>query len=158
MKRSGPLRRKTPMPRPTAEMKRTPLERGVTALRRSRINPVSSKRRKENRERRSVKEQLVEERGPWCEVAKAVSARYVEHGLPQNWGTLEVAAVVYHLCTGLADDAHEIVTRGRGGSITDPDNILLVCRRHHDWITTHPKEAHELGLVRHSWEARKGAT
>lgn len=55
-------------------------------------------------------------------------------------------------CTGRATDGHEIVTRARGGSITDPRNILGVCRNCHDWITTHPREATEFGLSRHSWD------
>lgn len=37
---------------------------------------------------------------------------------------------------GLADP-HEVMPRGRGGSITDPANIVLVCRGCHDWITRH---------------------
>lgn len=45
-------------------------------------------------------------------------------------------------------DMHEILTRGRGGSPTDPDNILCLCRDCHEWVTTHEEEARKLGLVR----------
>lgn len=55
-------------------------------------------------------------------------------------------------CNDLPTDAHEILTRARGGSITDPANILLVCRPCHVWITDHPVEAQAKGLVRWSWE------
>jgi 5-methylcytosine-specific restriction endonuclease McrA len=44
-------------------------------------------------------------------------------------------------CGGPADDAHELLSRARGGSIVDPRNIVPVCRACHSWITTHPAEA-----------------
>lgn len=51
-------------------------------------------------------------------------------------------------------DVHEILTRARGGSITDPDAALALCRNHHDWVHNHPVVAHERGLLAHSWDAR----
>ena len=32
-------------------------------------------------------------------------------------------------------DGHELLARSAGGSITNPANIKLLCRPHHDWIT-----------------------
>ena len=55
-------------------------------------------------------------------------------------------------CTGRATEGHEILSRARGGSITDPKNVIGVCRPCHSWITTHPKQATELGFLRHSWD------
>ena len=49
-------------------------------------------------------------------------------------------------------DVHEVKTRGRGGSILDVDNLRCLCRPCHTWVTEHPKESHELGLVVHAWE------
>lgn len=50
-------------------------------------------------------------------------------------------------------DGHEPLTRARGGDPTDPDQVILVCRRHHDLIHhADPARAHELGLLIHSWE------
>lgn len=49
-------------------------------------------------------------------------------------------------------DVHELKSRARGGSITDRDNLVAVCRECHSWITTHPKEAHEQGWLKQSWE------
>lgn len=49
-------------------------------------------------------------------------------------------------------DKHEILTRARGGDPTDPNNCMWVDRLCHDWITEHPAEAAQLGLVRHAWE------
>lgn len=54
-------------------------------------------------------------------------------------------------CAGPVDP-HEPLSRGRGGSIVDRENVLMVCRRHHSWLHSHPVEAHGLGLLVHSWE------
>lgn len=45
-------------------------------------------------------------------------------------------------------EMHEVLTRGRGGDPTDPDNILCLCSECHRWITTHETDARALGLVR----------
>jgi hypothetical protein len=50
-------------------------------------------------------------------------------------------------CGRWADDAHELLSRARGGSIVDPDNIRPVCRDHHDWITGNPKAAEAAGYA-----------
>ena len=49
-------------------------------------------------------------------------------------------------------DGHEPLTRARGGDPLDPDQIVTVCRHHHRWIHANPIDAHDLGLLRHSWE------
>lgn len=54
-------------------------------------------------------------------------------------------------CSGPID-WHEVLTRARGGSITDITNRLWACRRHHSWITDHDVEAVALGLARWSWQ------
>lgn len=56
-------------------------------------------------------------------------------------------------CTHPSEDVHEPLTRARGGSITDPDNIRAVCRMHHDLIHLEPTWAYEYGFLKHSWEA-----
>lgn len=55
-------------------------------------------------------------------------------------------------CGGVLE-VHEVLTRARGGSITDPDNCVTLCSIHHQWVTGHPLEAHARGLMRQSWEA-----
>lgn len=55
-------------------------------------------------------------------------------------------------CDYDAVDIHEPLTRARGGSILDVNNTLAVCRQCHIWIHDHPKEAHVLGFLKHSWE------
>lgn len=51
-----------------------------------------------------------------------------------------------------SQDIHEIKSRARGGSITDPDNCVALCRKCHTYITNNPKQAHEEGWSKHSWE------
>jgi len=55
-------------------------------------------------------------------------------------------------CTATATDLHEVLTRARGGSITDPVNIRLVCR-HHNWMFANDAEPwmYDLGFLAHSW-------
>lgn len=64
-------------------------------------------------------------------------------------------------CCRYADDVHEPLTRARGGSITDPANMIPLCRECHDEITFRPEKselgwAYELGLLVHSWDAAAG--
>lgn len=55
-------------------------------------------------------------------------------------------------CRG-THDPHEIIPRSawRDG-IYVLDNVIEVCRHHHDWIDRNPTKAHELGLHGYSWE------
>lgn len=55
-------------------------------------------------------------------------------------------------CQTIAVDAHEKVRRSQGGSVTDADNIILVCRHCHDWIHRNPRKAKQRGLL----EVRNG--
>lgn len=53
-------------------------------------------------------------------------------------------------CRGYADDAHEILSRGRGGSITETDGIVPVSRACHRFIDDHDDIAQAAGLSRPS--------
>lgn len=99
---------------------------------------MSKKRQKENRERRAAAHARFGPR-PRCALCEPLLAAGIVTG-----------------CNGWADDADEIKRRGQGGSITDMDNVRPAGRRCHDWVTTHPQRAHELGLVRKSWERPDG--
>lgn len=50
-------------------------------------------------------------------------------------------------CVSEAVDQDELLMRSRGGSATDPDNIVLLCRAHHDWKHQHPTQAQAMGLM-----------
>lgn len=109
-----------------------PLRPGRTLQRRTPIKPMSKKRAKENRERRAVFTAIYTYR-PRCAVPG---------------------------CPRLADDIHEPLTRARGGSITDPDNGVPMCREHNDMLSSTPESklawAYKLGLLKHSWPANGG--
>lgn len=102
MKRGAPLQRRTPLPK------------------------VSTRRARENRERRAMKE--------------------------RRWPDGERPRCGRPGCPRLADDLHEILTRARGGSITDEANTLPLCRLDNDELTLEPPWGYELGLLRHSWD------
>lgn len=50
-------------------------------------------------------------------------------------------------------DPHEIIPRSawRAGYL-ELDNVVMVCRAHHDWIDDNPESAHVLGLHGYSYE------
>lgn len=130
IRRSKPLRR-TPLKRGDSTLRRTPIARSTKPI------PARSQRREAIAdERRQFVERILRAR-PWCE-AHAVLA-----DLALVAGPLRAESV----------DVHELVRRSQGSPIvpsqglTD-DAVLSVCRRCHDWITVNPREAVSLGLAR----------
>ncbi|ASR83968.1 HNH endonuclease [Arthrobacter phage Shrooms] len=87
----------------------------------------SSKARKVASERSEIRLSLHALRGPYCEACGTLRP----HEDPSPW-----------------TDMHEVLSRGRGGDPTDPENILCLCRWCHHWVTVNPKAATELGLLR----------
>jgi HNH endonuclease len=112
---------------------RHPLPPSDVPLGRTRINPVSARRARENRTRKAMITSLTGGERPLCAVWEAMQP---------------------HWCTQWADDAHEPLSRARLGSITDPDNCRFLCRSCHDRITFRPESeigwAFRLGLIKHS--------
>lgn len=106
------------------------------------LAPFSAKRLREHGRRAEVV-QIVRERDQWCRL----NPRSV------HYPRVQVDALQADLpyCAGQLD-VHEVLTRARGGNYLDPDECVLVCRHHHDWIDTHQMEAHALGMLRHSWD------
>jgi hypothetical protein len=57
-------------------------------------------------------------------------------------------------CSKPAEDVHEILSRARGGNIVPIDGqdeleqFAGLCRGHHTWVTSHPKESKKLGYSR----------
>ena len=56
--------------------------------------------------------------------------------------------VLCQRCGQRADDLHELRSRARGGSVSDPENCVPVCRTCHDWIGTHSIQATAEGWMR----------
>jgi 5-methylcytosine-specific restriction endonuclease McrA len=127
------VNRRTRLARTSRLQARTGLERKSAAMRRVPLRSVSDKRRAENRERAAMLRQM-----------------FPEPVLCARPG-----------CTRLAQDAHEPLTRARGGSITDPENVRGLCRPCHDEVTFRPESelgwAYDCGLLVHSWDANRGA-
>ena len=114
----------------------TPLKRGGPLKRKTPLSPVSKKRQAiQGERRRMVKEELMNR--PDCEAGHLIFTWRVRQGERGDHG-----------CTGLSSDIHEPLTRARGGSITDPENMVAICRPCHNWVHGHPLESEEIGLLK----------
>ena len=60
------------------------------------------------------------------------------------------AGVIRIACQGRIDP-HHIKRRSQGGEDTI-DNLISLCRAHHDWVHQHPDESYQLGFLKHGWE------
>lgn len=129
MNRGKPLERRTPLVARKQLERRTRLTTAAPLARVTPLASVSGKRRAENRTRRNV--------------------------VHATFGDSPLCAVPG--CGRLADDVHEPLTRARGGSITDPANMVPLCRTHHSEITLGPAWAYDLGLLVHSWDGGDAA-
>jgi hypothetical protein len=50
-------------------------------------------------------------------------------------------------------DPHEIIPRSAWhAGYLRLDNVMILCRAHHDWVGDHPDLAHRAGLHGFSWE------
>lgn len=96
----------------------------------------SAKREADYELRRPLVRRLLAER-PWCEACPVFAAHD--------------GKVTYIRQPSV--DIHEVLTRGRGGSILDEPNLLAVCRPCHRRIGNYPHLANELGLTRASWDS-----
>ncbi|MCK9901346.1 hypothetical protein MXD63_14820 [Frankia sp. Cpl3] len=134
MQRRQPLQRTGTPRRATPLTSRTRLTPGPGLARAGRLKPVSDRRQAENRTRRQVVQALAAdvEAAGCCPAAEAFPL------VP---------------CGGPVD-AHEPLSRARGGSAVDPANIRLLCRQHHDHIHhVDPDGAEKAGWLVHSWDA-----
>ena len=98
-----------------------PLKRG------KRLRAVSAKRQRENRERRA----MADRRWP-----------------DRREGTV-MCGCGRQSCNRRADDLHELLSRARGGSITDEANVRPLSRICHGEITLGPDWAYAAGLIKH---------
>lgn len=92
-------------------------------MKRSRLRPVSLKRRRLMRERRRIVALLLETQ-PSCQICDMYASRHI----------------------------HEVKSRARGGSITDLPNLMAVCPSCHRFIHANPEWAESRGFLRHSWD------
>lgn len=76
--------------------------------------------------RRALVARLLKER-PWCEACEMLDRPGVKIAMRSQ-------------------DVHELLPRSAGGSLTDPANLVCLCRGCHMYLHAHPKRAMELGL------------
>lgn len=125
MKRSGPLRRLTPL-RTRSTLKRTKsLER----------TGLGDQLRRSTRKRKSL----------------GVPKEIREQVLSRDRGCRAERLVPEIRCFGPIDP-HHVLRRSQGGPDT-VENLISVCRAHHDWIHTHPARSYSFGLLRRSGHA-----
>lgn len=91
------------------------------ALKRTAMRQVSPKQAKRNRQRTKLLAQIVQ--------GRPCAAKWDEG------------------CTGIAEHGHEPLTRARGGSELDADNVIPVCAYCHDKIHGNPTMATRRGLL-----------
>lgn len=121
------------MKRSPPPQRRTPIARQVTPIARGGPPKPISDRRLSEQDRRAEVVRLVHLRDRKCQAGA-------------------VHALARVPCKGTLD-AHEIINRSQWArGYLDADNVILVCRSAHSWITSHPTGAHALALHLESWE------
>jgi len=115
------MKRSGPLKRSTPLQRKQAMARHPTALRRS-----SGKRR-----------------------GSPVSTETREQITDRDRGCVGARLVTEIACWGPLDP-HHILRRSQGGT-NDPDNLVTLCRAHHDWVHAHPARSVDLGLLRRAW-------
>lgn len=105
-------------------------------MKRTGLRKVSDKRAAENRARVTALAFVRRRSGGRCEAGPMIAA---------------VDPVAASECRGRGVEGHEKLKRSRGGSITDPRNIVWTCRPCHDFTEREPAKATEAGLLVASW-------
>ncbi len=150
------LRRRVPLRRSDKPMKQTPLKRGTSVLRRSRIKQRASTALADYNREFEARRPLVEARaGGRCE-ALARALRVTKKMRGDNWhagtplgGAFHELVLAQSACTGYATHIHHRKYRSRGGT-NKIDNLLHCCSSCHSWIHAHGgfgQRANLLGLA-----------
>lgn len=111
-------------------------------MKRSRLNPVSDKRRKQNVEYEAAKKKWRAGHDGRCEVMVGWSSVLP----PQVVGRNTIKSEYAFTCLQKAmPQPHHIAFRGK--LLSDPKYFLAVCPAHHRWIHDNAKEAERLGYL-----------
>lgn len=130
--------KRSPMPQRSAPMTRGgSLERTGPPKRKGGPIPFRSAKVDDRRSEREAAVLMASERDHGCVLRQMA----LQVGVPDHW----------HFCSGPGAEGHEVLTRGRGGSPYDVDNIVTLCRSCHAWVTEHAEAAEALGLILPSW-------
>lgn len=84
---------------------------------------------------------------PITKRSRAVPKDVYAQVLARDGGCVARLLVPEIRCQGRIDPHHALM-RSQGGKDTLED-LIAVCRAHHDWIHNHPARSYELGLLRH---------
>lgn len=145
--------------------RRSTLKPGTVELKRTRLNPVGKWKKSKRKRREEVVDMAMRRDSYRCQAAVRI-----QEGLRGQWPVHiesskmgertftgpELAALLRRAevpvtCHGPLDP-HEIIQRSawRDGDL-DLDNVIIACRRHHDWIDHDQLTAELLGLHKWSW-------
>ena len=119
-----PLKRKTPL------RQKTPLKSSTSLQRKTPLNKVSKRQQQLNRKRSKFSKEQLELR-PFCEAGPIIHQSGFESHCSRN-----------------AVELHEPILRSAGGSITDVNNSVAICRLCHSWIHNNVGESIKLGLIK----------
>lgn len=127
--------------------RRTPIKRTAWRPKRKALPARSAKRLAIAEERRAFVERILRER-PTCEGLGHLRA--IVNTLGEDDRKVVVDAM--RDCTWRSTEVHEVLSRARGGSIVDDDNVLALDHYCHAWVTTHPRLASMAGLLKSRWQ------
>lgn len=96
-------------------------------------------------------------RSPLRRIAARKIAQHEEDMEWRRLRALDHPDCVFPGCSRLMNDLHEPLLRSRGGSISDEDGTVSLCRTHHRYTHEHPVVAECLGLMVPSWVEPKMA-
>lgn len=115
----------------TPLVRKTPMRRGSSQMKRTRLKPESDKRKAERPLRAEVRVETLRRAGHQCQARELVP---------------EVA------CMGVPY-THEVAQRSVSpGSHLRVELTMAICGAHDDWLCRNIGQAHERGLLVHSWD------
>lgn len=125
LKPQKPIQRKIPL-RSKSRLKSSKKLTSKSQMKRSKINPVSKKKKIEREEWKNIRVDALDRDGRICQAQ-----------LDQ--------------CKQIAVDVHHILPRSHGGK-NNLENLISACRSCHAWIHAHPQLAKSYGLIEDHYE------
>lgn len=102
-------------------------------MKRSRLNPMSSKERRRKAAWPAVREQVMSDAGWRCQFDTATWNAHPGHHMDDR-------------CRWMAQHVHHMLRRSQCGPDT-PDNLMALCDFHHRMIHDRPEQAYDAGYL-----------
>lgn len=117
-------------------------------MKRTRLRPVSGKRRAARSDAEPVVQQVYSRDGHRCVLAPGNRAMFtlMVSGRQNGKRALAEAFAAVGKCAGQALTPHHLCKAGQGGPWS-PENLVTLCSAHNRWVEDEPDHAHALGLV-----------